>query len=131
MSPRAFRDLCTAHHERAVERGDAVQVFSPGEQFAFDMYRTLRDDPKSPLRTVLTTVINPHAVDDGLLCVRSKLTALEIAGTCNRDLMDDWRQLEAVLVTLHELCTGAPETGDEEEQALCLTRTKTKTKNQH
>lgn len=125
MSPRAFRDLCTAHHERAVQRGDAVEVFSPGEQYAFDLYRTLRDDPRSPLRTVLTTVINARAVDDGLLCVRSKLTAFEIAGTCDRDLMDDWRQLEAVLVILHELCTGAPETSDEEEQATCLKMNKT------
>ena len=122
MTPSDFRRLVQEHHARAVQQGRNVPVFSPGEQLAFDLYRALRDDAKHPLKRVLTSVIDSRTVDSALIAVRARITAFDITGTCDREVVDSWRSLEATLVMLYELCTGAPETGDE-EQAWNMTTT--------
>lgn len=109
MTPRGFRDLCIAHHAARVEAGEANPLLSPGETFAFDMYRTFRDRPNAPHRTALATVLDPLQTQTALDVVRCRVAALEIAGTCDRETMDDWRAVEATLAVLHELLTGRPE----------------------
>jgi len=109
MTPRGFRDLCIAHHKARAEAGDVNPLFSPGESFAFDLFRTVRDQPKSPLRTVLATVLDPDQTQTALDVVRCRVAALELAGTCDRDILDDWHGVESTLAALHELLTGCPE----------------------
>ena len=109
MTVPAFKQLVALHYEEVTMRGSVVPGLTASERFAYDLYRAVRTNPQG-LQYVLNSVISPSAVEDGLICVRAKLTALEFSGTCDPELTADWLALEATLVALLELCTGAAET---------------------
>jgi hypothetical protein len=108
MTPRTFRDFCIAH-QRSTVADDELSLFSPGERLAFDLYTVIRDRKNSPIRTVLQTVIDPIQTQSAIDVVRCRLDALEIAGTCDPDFLQEWRSVESTLVAVFELLTGTIE----------------------
>jgi hypothetical protein len=108
MTQRTFRDFCIAH-QRSIVVGDQPSLFSPGEQFAFDLYRVVRDRKNSPIQTILSTIVNPLQLQNAIDIVRCRLDALEISGTCDPEFLQEWRNVESTLVVIFELLAGTPE----------------------